>query len=73
MLIAMDKSKHEEHFIKPVQTNIKQLTLTITFIAGLLEFLFLQTKIKNSISQNQFNMMISLKYLFHLVLMKKRA
>ena len=34
MLIVMDKSTHEEHLSQPLQTNIKQYKIAITFLTG---------------------------------------
>ena len=34
MLIAMDKSTHEEHLSQPLQTNNKQSKIAITFLTG---------------------------------------
>ena len=34
MLIVMDKSNHEEHIFQPLQTNIKQFKIAITFLTG---------------------------------------
>ena len=34
MLIVMDKSTHEEHLSQPLQTNIKQFKIAITFLTG---------------------------------------
>ena len=34
MLIVMDKSTHEEHLFQPLQTNIKQFKITVTFLTG---------------------------------------
>ena len=34
MLAVMDKSTHEDHFSQPLQTNIKQLKIAITFLTG---------------------------------------
>ena len=34
MLIFMDKSKHEEHLFHPLQTNIKQYKLKVTFLSA---------------------------------------
>ena len=31
MLIVMDKSTHEEHLSQPLQTNIKQFKIAVTF------------------------------------------
>ena len=33
-LIVMDKSTHEEHLSQPLQTNIKQLKIAVTFLIG---------------------------------------
>ena len=33
MLIVMDKSTHEEHLSKPLQTNIKQFKIAIFFLS----------------------------------------
>ena len=32
MLIVMDKSTHEEHLFQPLQTNIKQFKIAVTFL-----------------------------------------
>ena len=34
MLIIMDKSTHEEHLFQPLQTNIKQFKIAITFLSA---------------------------------------
>ena len=34
MLIVMDKSTHEEHLHQPLQTNIKQFKIAVTFLTG---------------------------------------
>ena len=34
MLIVMDKSTHEEHLSKPLQTNNKQFKIAVTFLTG---------------------------------------
>ena len=34
MLIVMNKSTHEEHLSQPLQTNIKQFKIAITFLTG---------------------------------------
>ena len=34
MSIVMDKSTHEEHLSQPLQTNINQINIAVTFIAG---------------------------------------
>ena len=34
MLFVMDKSTHEQHLSQPVQTNIKQFEITVTFLTG---------------------------------------
>ena len=34
MLIVMEKSTHEEHLSQPLQTNIKQLKIAVTFLSG---------------------------------------
>ena len=34
MLIVMDKSTHEEHLSQPLQTNIKQFKIVVTFLTG---------------------------------------
>ena len=34
MLIVMDKSTHEEHSSQPLQTNIKQFQIAVTFLTG---------------------------------------
>ena len=34
MLIVMDKSTHEEHLSQPLQTNIKQFKVAVTFLTG---------------------------------------
>ena len=34
MLIVMDKSTHEEHLSQPLQTNIKQFKIAVTFLTG---------------------------------------
>ena len=34
MLIVMDKSTHEEHLSQPLQTNIKQFKIAVTFLSG---------------------------------------
>ena len=34
MLIAMNKSTHEEHFSQPLQTNNKQFKIAVTFLTG---------------------------------------
>ena len=34
MLIVMDKSTHEEHLSQPLQTNIKQFEIAVTFLTG---------------------------------------
>ena len=34
MLIVMDKSTHEEHLSQPLQTNIKQFNIAVTFLTG---------------------------------------
>ena len=31
MLMVMDKSSHEEHLSQPLQTNIKQFLIAVTF------------------------------------------
>ena len=33
MLIVMDKSTHEEHLFQPLQTNIKQYKIAVTFLS----------------------------------------
>ena len=34
LLIVMDKSTHEEPLFQPLQTNIKQFKIAITFLSG---------------------------------------
>ena len=34
MLIVMDKSTHEEHLFKPLQTNNKQIKIAVTFLSA---------------------------------------
>ena len=34
MLIVMDKSTHEEHLCQPLQTNIKQFKIAVTFLSA---------------------------------------
>ena len=34
MLIILDKSTHEEHLLQPLQTNIKQFKIAVTFLTG---------------------------------------
>ena len=34
MLVVMDKSTHEEHLSQPLQTNIKQFEIAVTFLTG---------------------------------------
>ena len=34
LLIVMGKSTHEEHLSQPLQTNIKQFKIAITFLSG---------------------------------------
>ena len=34
MLAVMDKSIYEEHLLQPLQTNIKQFEIAITFLTG---------------------------------------
>ena len=34
MLIVMDQRTHEEHLSQPLQTNIKQFKITVTFLTG---------------------------------------
>ena len=34
MLIIMDKSTHEEHLFQPLQTNIKQFKIAVTFLSA---------------------------------------
>ena len=34
MLIVMDKSTHEEHLSQPLQANIKQFKIAVTFLTG---------------------------------------
>ena len=34
MLLVMEKSTHEEHLYQPLQTNIKQLKVAVTFLTG---------------------------------------
>ena len=34
MLIVMDKSTHEEHLFQPLQTNIKQFKIAVTFLSA---------------------------------------
>ena len=34
MLIVMDKSTHEEHLAKPLQTNNKQFEIAVTFLTA---------------------------------------
>ena len=34
VLIVMDKSTHEEHLAQPLQTNIRQFEITITFLTA---------------------------------------
>ena len=34
MLIVMDKSTLEEHLSQPLQTNIKQFKIAVTFLSG---------------------------------------
>ena len=34
LLIVMDKSIHEEHLAQPLQTNIKQFKIAVTFLTG---------------------------------------
>ena len=34
MLIVMDKNTHEEHLSQPLQTNIKQFKIAVTFLTG---------------------------------------
>ena len=34
MLVVMDKSTHEEHLFQPLQTNIKQFKIAITFLTA---------------------------------------
>ena len=33
-MIVTDKSTHEEHLSQPLQTNIKQFKLAVTFLRG---------------------------------------
>ena len=33
-LVVMDKSTHEEHLSQPLQTNIKQFKIAVTFQTG---------------------------------------
>ena len=34
MLVVMDKSTHQEHLSQPLQTNITQFKIAITFLTG---------------------------------------
>ena len=34
MLVIMNKSTHEEHLFQPLQTNIKQFKIAVTFLTG---------------------------------------
>ena len=34
MLIVIDKSNHEEHLTQPLQTNIKEFEIAVTFLTG---------------------------------------
>ena len=34
LLIVMDKSTHEEHLFQPLQTNMKQFKIVVTFLTG---------------------------------------
>ena len=34
LLIILDKSTHEEHLSQPLQTNIKQYKIAVTFVTG---------------------------------------
>ena len=34
MLIVMDKSTHKEHLSQPLQTNIEQIKIAVTFLTG---------------------------------------
>ena len=34
MLIAMDKSSHEEHIVQPLETNNKQFKIAVTFLSA---------------------------------------
>ena len=34
MLIVMDKSTHEEHLFQPLQMNIKQFKIAVTFLSA---------------------------------------
>ena len=70
-LIVMDKSTDEEHLFQPLQTNNKQFKTAISSLTGFNVFFILQTKIKNSISQNQLlTEMVLAKLPHHKVVMK---
>ena len=34
ILIVIDKSTHEEHFFQPLQTNMKQFKIAVTFLSA---------------------------------------
>ena len=53
MLVVMDKSIHEEHLSQPLQTNIKQFKIAVTFQLVIMVFSMLLMPIINFISQNQ--------------------
>ena len=45
ILIAMDKSTHEEHLSPPLQTNNKQFKIAVTFLTGFNGFFNVRDKI----------------------------
>ena len=71
----MDKSTHEEHLSQPLQTNIKQFKMAVTFLTSF-NGIFNDTNEKkiNFVSQNQIvtNMVLS-KLPYHLVHTKSKV
>ena len=74
MLVVMSRSNHKEHSSQQLQTNKKHYKVPVTFLTGYNGFLMLQTKILNSISQNQLlTKMVLSKLPYHLVLTKLKV
>ena len=44
MLIAMDKSTHEERLFQPLQTNVKQFKIVVTFPSGYNDIFLVRNK-----------------------------
>ena len=61
MLINMDESTHEEHLSHPLQTNIRQFKIAVTFLTGFNRFFNVKKKVINYIFQDQLKLTISLK------------